>query len=375
MKPLHITHLASGDLLAGAEIMLLNLAQSLQSSDEIKLTVILLNYGELEKRLINNHIHTIVFDEQKYSSLAIFLKLTRYLRENRPNLLHTHRIKENIIGSMAAKIASPKIKSIRTIHGAPECKYRIINFRQNILHFLDIFTAKYIQELSITVSEDLEEKYSRHIADNKILTIENGINFPDIEECKKARLSWPGPYENIKVSFIGRLNSVKRVDIFIELAKYTFDHKLQNYSFYIFGDGPLSGDVRHSLSDLPDNFYIYQMGFKENIHEYLCQSDILVITSDHEGLPISALEAISYKVPIIAHGVGGIPKLLGNGEYGTILDSQSIKKLFKHLVSFSKNKRIFMEKSDKAYLHARKNYSIDRCTFEYINLYKLLSDT
>ncbi|MCK5666397.1 MAG: glycosyltransferase, partial [Thiotrichaceae bacterium] len=60
-------------------------------------------------------------------------------------------------------------------------------------------------------------------------------------------------------------------------------------------------------------------GHCENMQQKLADLDILLITSDHEGLPMILLEAMALKTPVIAHAVGGIPMVLNQGECGALV--------------------------------------------------------
>jgi glycosyltransferase involved in cell wall biosynthesis len=67
---------------------------------------------------------------------------------------------------------------------------------------------------------------------------------------------------------------------------------------------------------------VHVMGEVTDLYPALAQMDAVVITSDHEGLPMLLLEAITLEVPVIAHAVGAIPHVLRAGEYGTLVVHQ-----------------------------------------------------
>ena len=112
-------HVASGDLWAGAEVQLYTLAKTLHSQTDAIVSVVLFNHGTLEHKLRVAGIHVVVIDESALNGIQILLRLVRNIREQRPDVIHTHRIKENILGSIAA-ILCCNIPSLRTVHGAPE---------------------------------------------------------------------------------------------------------------------------------------------------------------------------------------------------------------------------------------------------------------
>lgn len=369
-KIITVIHVASGDLLAGAEIMLYQLASAQIKSPKLKLYVVLLNHGKLETKLKQSGIKTIIIDENNNTSLQILFKLIKIFLKIKPNIVHTHRTKENILASLALLISLRSTNSLRTVHGSSEHNNYFYSTKQMLTNFIDKICANHLQQKIVAVSDELNIKLRQVYNNFKILTIENGIDFNKVDNEPRTKIVLPGPKKNIKIAFIGRLAPVKRVDLFIELAHYFYKMNLNNYSFYIFGDGPLKNDVDIYLASLPEDMPIYAMGFKDNIQDFLRKMDILLITSDHEGLPIIALEAIIFKIPIISHSVGGIPKLLGFGKYGTLIDRQDVKLFMQEIINYKNNKKYYTNQSDKAYDYARANYSIENCASRYINIYE-----
>ena len=115
------------------------------------------------------------------------------------------------------------------------------------------------------------------------------------------------------------------------------------------------------------------MGFIENIPEYMKKLNLMLITSDHEGLPMNLLEALSLQVPVISNSVGGIPDVLDHGNYGTLITQQISKSYVEALIEYINNPGIFIEKSRNGYHYLRNNFSAEKNANKYILLYKKLS--
>lgn len=86
-----------------------------------------------------------------------------------------------------------------------------------------------------------------------------------------------------------------------------------NIHFHIYGSGPLQETLATQVRENHADNYIHFEGHCDTIAQELQTLDTLLMTSDHEGLPMILLEAMSLKTPIIAHAVGGIPNLLDQG--------------------------------------------------------------
>ena len=95
---MNILHLASGDLWAGAEVQLYHLCTALKQKCAIDLHIVLLNHGQLEQKLIENGIRVTVLDENILSTHKIGWRLHQYVKNNPVDIIHSHLLKENLIG-------------------------------------------------------------------------------------------------------------------------------------------------------------------------------------------------------------------------------------------------------------------------------------
>jgi len=318
---LHITHIASGDLWAGAEVQLHTLCKTLNNMPDITVSVILLNHGTLEDKLREQNICVEVLDETELSSIRIFTSLIKTLKRLKPNIIHTHRNKENILGSFAAKIAG-NITSLRTVHGAPEHQPHLNKPHKLIIHLLDWLTARFIQKKIITVSEDLKLILAKNLPENKLDTVENGVDIDALASYKKPQTQKKTSQQHsFKVGLVGRLVPIKRVDLFIRTARHMQDHHPElSIHYHIYGDGPLYNELTQLAHSLGVNNIIKLEGHCDDIHSQIASLDALLITSDHEGLPMTLLEAMALGTPVIAHSVGGITNVCQKGACCWLVD-------------------------------------------------------
>ena len=367
-----VVHVASGDLWAGAEVQLYYLATELHKNNQVRLRVVLLNHGILENRLKEAGINVTVFDETVLSSLQIFFRMCSFLKEQSPNIVHTHRQKENVLGGLATLFCS-KAKSLRTVHGAPESKPNLRQISKQLSRFLDWLAGRLLQDMIIAVSAELKEKLSHRYAAAKICVIENGINLNELETSSIESVDLPGPADAIKVAIVGRLVSVKRIDVFLKVAHALFTQYPSRYAFYVFGDGPLFDNLKKLGEDLGIDGQLFLMQFKPNIPAYLSKMDLLLITSDHEGLPMNLLEALCLRVPVIAHAVGGIPKVLQDGQFGTLIFNQDVKEYAAAIMNYAQDPQAFHHKANAAHHAIADLYSSRVCAERHFLLYNALT--
>jgi len=351
---LTVVHFASGDLWAGAEVQLFTLCKYLNRNKKINVKVILLNEGELAKRLRNEGIEVIVFDESRINAFQIYLKVNHQIKTWRTDILHTHRQKENIIGGITAKLN--RIKSVRTVHGAPEHESTWRMPHKKLIIKLDQLIAKYFHNKIISVSSELTKKLYSLYSKEKVITVENGVDLELLQPHKKNPLLI-FKNEIITIGLVGRLVPVKQVELFIDTANSLIKSHNNKFKFVIYGDGPLKKSLNKKINDLELSDIVTLMGHRRNILDCINKLDILIITSKHEGLPITLLEAMAIGVPVISTNVGCIPTVIKNGVSGMLVNSMYPEEICKSIESTinSIQKTISMVKN--ARLQVNENYS------------------
>ena len=308
-----ILHIISGDLWAGAEVQAYTLLTALR--DDCVLLVVLMNHGQLADRLIQAGICVTIIDERRTNSLNIFFRLCTLIRHFAPDLIHTHRQKENILGAMANAIAGRFIRkhfwrrsaSVRTTHGATEHDTQGI---KKIQTWLDYYCGNQLQDAVISVSKDLAKKLHSHFPATKIHIIENGIDIHTLQQAQPAadiRITQPTAYH---IGIVGRLEPVKRIDLFLLAAQQILARTTTNVHFHIIGDGKLATELKTLCSELKLTEAVSFHGHRTDPAQVIAALDMVVICSDHEGTPMTALETLALGKPLIAHRVGGLAEVL-----------------------------------------------------------------
>ncbi len=111
--------LASGDLWAGAEVMIHQLCRGLGERQELETLVVLLNHGRLEEELIKSGFAVRVMDENSMSAFGLIKTLYGIVREFSPDVIHSHRYKENLLAWLVTRVKRG-VKLLFTQHGMPE---------------------------------------------------------------------------------------------------------------------------------------------------------------------------------------------------------------------------------------------------------------
>jgi glycosyltransferase involved in cell wall biosynthesis len=134
--------------------------------------------------------------------------------------------------------------------------------------------------------------------------------------------------DNVHVLFVGRLVPQKNPELFVDLAvRLVRDLPNRRLTFEVAGDGPLRRSLEKLVSE--SGFAAGQFlfsGTATNIDKVYQQSDIVVLTSEHEGTPNVILEAMARGIPVVATSVGGVPEVLDH-ERGFLVQSGDLEGL------------------------------------------------
>jgi protein-tyrosine-phosphatase len=158
-RTLRVCHVASGDSWAGADMQLATTAAYLVGRPDVDLTAVLLNEGPLARELRRHGVEVAVVDETRTSALGILRFLIRFLKEHRIDLVHTHRHKDNVLGTLAAKLAGT-LHVVRTVHGRsdrPASMSAWNKLERGVYQALDRTASLYFADLIIAVSKRMAD--------------------------------------------------------------------------------------------------------------------------------------------------------------------------------------------------------------------------
>jgi glycosyltransferase involved in cell wall biosynthesis len=319
-----VLHVISGDLWAGAESQALTLLRSLAGFEDLALAAVLMNEGRLAQELRRAGIRVTVLPERELSPFTLLNRLRREIREWAPDIVHTHREKENVLGSLANRMAGGAA-CVRTVHGLPEPgvagPFRV---RRRLVEWLDRLSARFLQDAVICVSDDLRARLASTYPRPLVVAVTNGIDVAAIAREATPFEFLPMQPQVRHIGIAGRLEPVKRVDLFVEMAVALLRRQPEvGLRFHVFGEGSLGERLREQSRALGLDDVLTFHGNRNDITSCIAALDVIVLSSDHEGLPMVALEALAVRTPIVAHAVGGLPALVTETGGGTLVRSQA----------------------------------------------------
>lgn len=323
---MRVLHVVSGDLWAGAEAQVTQLLKGLSRDASLQVAAFALNDGELVRRLRAAGITTYCARESETGFLQLARMLLRSVDEFRPQLIHSHRYKEHIL-AMTLHWLRPSVRLVRTVHGAPEVRIAAYDLRRQAIRVLDRLCARR-EDACVVVSQDLARRIALILKPPRLEVIPNAVDVDQLQkELSDAVPTLPDASPSRRrVGLVGRLVPVKRVDLFLDVAERVAARN-PGVDFFIIGDGPLRDQITRRIDTSAALRNVHLTGAVQPMAPLMSTLDVLVITSDHEGLPTVLLEAMALRVAVVARAVGGIPEVVAHGRSALLVETADVESI------------------------------------------------
>lgn len=373
---LGVCHIASGDLWAEAEVQIATLLKYLVRDGGVELSAILLNDGRLAEEIRHLGVELLVIPESRIGFLGILRRAAKFLRGRKIHVLHSHRYKENLLAAMLAlRFQIPHI--VQTLHGMPEPQRRLKRLRQSLISTLNRFISRTAPDRLICVSPEMTRRLRGLAAPHRLVTITNGIDFASVRSClsaaeAKMRLGIPSDHQVLGVA--GRLEPIKRLDIFLRAAAKVRAIRA-NTKFVIAGQGREANNLKLLAESLGIGEHVLFLGHRDDIYDVLRAFDVLVMCSDHEGLPMVLLEALALGLVVVAREVGGIPEVIQDGENGILVksdDPSALAAACLEVLADAERRRRLADLGPKL---VAKRFSAEHMAAQVAQLYRSLTDS
>ena len=257
-------------------------------------------------------------------------EVVRILRRERPAVLHTHSAKAGGVGRLAALLAGrarPQV-IVHTFHGHVLEGY-FPPLRSAVFRWIERVLAKLTTKL-IVVSEEVGRDLIRLkvAGGDRIKVVELGFDLERFvvsnEDRAKLRESLRSdlsiPLDRKVVTLVGRIVPIKRLDRFLAIANRLRER--EDIHFLIVGDGELRPQLESSEAARALGERVTWTGFRHDLVPIYCASDVVALTSDNEGTPVSLIEAQAAGVPVVTTNAGGAGDVVEDGISGRVLDRE-----------------------------------------------------
>jgi len=260
-----------------------------------------------------------------FSNVKVFFVLLNLMKQQKYVMVHTHTPVASFVGRIAAKIAGvPHI--VYTAHGFHFHEYGS-EFRNFIYYRLERFAGRFTDVLITINEDDYKIAKERNIIPNGRVVYIKGVGV-DTEKLNPQKFSFALKMEyrsklglnrsDFLVIVVAELIKRKNLNDIIMAIKLAKERKYP-IRLLIAGDGVMEQQLKDLVfaNDLDND--VFFLGRRSDVPELLYISDVLVMTSLHEGLPRAVMEAMAMEKPVVAYNIRGVRELVVDGETGFLV--------------------------------------------------------
>lgn len=375
-----------------------------------------LNNGEFESVLIAGRVpegeedmayfaeaHGIepVFIEQMSRELSVkdvvsLFRIFAEIRRHKPDIIHTHTAKAGTVGRTAAffyNLFTPRSRRARVVHTFHGHVFHSYygRFKTRIFIGIEKLLARFATDKIVVISpqqlDEINETFGVGRAE-QFEIVPLGIDLDAFRGGAEARSAFRedlGLSEGeFAVGFVGRLTEIKDVSLYLRVAALIKpDTEAPPMRFVIVGDGHLRGRLEREAESLGIRDRVIFAGNRADLDQVYAGLDAVALTSMNEGTPLSLIEAMAARRPVIATRVGGVRDLLGETienadgfsicSRGIAVDSRSPADLVKGLIYLAKDEKLRTRIAGEGHNFVLENYSKDRLVDDIARLYRGLA--
>lgn len=310
-------------------------------------------------------IPELIRNPNPVSDRKAYRKIKAIIEEFKPDIVHTHASKAGVLGRKAAISCGVKI-IVHTYHGHVFHSY-FGKFKTHLIKSLERNLAKKssgIVAISNLQKEELVKKH-RICAADKVKVVPLGFDLSSFlrdNPAKRAQVRNDYNIEavDIAIAIVGRLAPIKNHSFFLKVIEQLLEKGVLNIKVFIVGDGS-ERELIEKMSNSLNTKYGQKITLTSWIFDIATFNkgmDIICLTSDNEGTPVSLIEAQASGLPVISTDVGGVRDIVLDGESGFITKLGDIETYVEKLRLLVENEklRVKFAATGRDFVTSRFNY-------------------
>lgn len=316
------------------------------------------------------------------SDRKAYLKIKEVIEEFKPDIVHTHASKAGALGRKAAHACKVPV-IVHTFHGHVFHSYfgkaKTFIFKSIERNLANKSTG------IIAISEQQKVELSsihKICPADKIKVIPLGFDLDkfrvNLESNRsETREKYNLSEDEVAVAIIGRLAPIKNHQLFLDVARNILAKGNKNVRFFIVGDGELNIKTTEISNQINAEFgrKIILTSWIKDVNAFNAGMDIICLTSNNEGTPVSLIEAQAANIPVVTTDVGGVKDIVWEGETGFIVPKGNVKAFEEKLTILIENKEIRQKMSQNGWEFVKEKFHYLRLVKDMETYYKELLNT
>jgi glycosyltransferase involved in cell wall biosynthesis len=296
------------------------------------------------------------------------------MRQEHPHIVHTHTAKAGFLGRIAARLAGVPV-TVHTFHGHVLHGY-YGPVKNKLLRRVEQSLAWATDRL-VTVSEQVKnDLVSYGVAKaEKISVVPLGFDLDPFlnSHAQKGefRREMGLSQAHKLVGIVGRIFPIKNHPLFLDAAARISAGE-PAARFVVVGDGVLRPTLKKQAAELGITDRVIFTGWRRDLPRICADLDVLVVSSDNEGTPVSAIEAMAAGCPVVATRVGGLADLIENHKTGRLVPPRNAEALASAVLVLLSSPPIARALGRNAQESVRRRFAVQRLLNDIDDLYSQL---
>lgn len=287
------------------------------------------------------------------------------MRKFRPHILHTHTAKAGVTGRLAAMMTRVPAR-FHTFHGHLLHGY-FSGAATRGLVMVESALARHTDRLIAVGAQVRDDLLAAGVGSPaQYVVVPPGTSLGPLPGRLAARSALGVPPDAPVVAFVGRLTRVKRPDRLLAVAREV-SRALPGTKFLVCGHGDLAADIQHAARHGQSGITL--LGWRADVETVYAATDLVVLTSDNEGMPVSLIEAALAGVPAVATDVGSVAEVVQHEATG-ILAGTDHKALARAVTRLLTDEQLRRDMGACARVWATARFSPERLVSDIEQLYE-----
>jgi glycosyltransferase involved in cell wall biosynthesis len=298
--------------------------------------------------------------------IRAFTTLVKEIRIFKPHVIHTHTAKAGFLGRIASIISLQPSIRIHTFHGHLLNGY-FGSFKRSLVVIAERILAIFTDQLLAVGDKVRQDLLNEGIGKKeKFGLMPPGLEINKLLSKDQSLKSFGMSDARLQCAYIGRVTQIKRPDRFLDVVSEVKKRGI-DLDFFLAGDGELLEGCRKRISD--QNLPVTVLGWQSNIEKVLSAADIVILTSDNEGTPLSLIQAGMAGLPVVTTNVGSVPEVVLDGVTGIITDLD-VQEIVNALEKLATDKALRERLGLAAQEFTLANFGVQRLVRDHEELYK-----
>ena len=363
-RKIKILHVIDSLGIGGMERVVIDVANGLDAAKFEQIVCCISRRGEAADQL-RDGVRCIDLGKGAKADRLMPLKLARLIRRERPDIVHSQSWSG--VDTALAVLLTPGVKLVHSEHGRNYHDLR----GQTLLRRLARRVVYQVADTVFAISGEVREFYCRqtNFPIERMQVIPNGVDVRRIEEAdaRGVREELGIAPNDFVVGTVARLDLNK--DTMTLLKAFAAIPQSPKVKLLIVGDG----DQRSRLEEFANSAVLNQSVifacWRRDVPRLLKAINVFALSSLSEGMPLTVLEAMAARLPVVATAVGALPEMVDEGKTGFLVATGDAEAMAEKLGCLVANPQLAKGFGEEARHKVEREFSLDQMLRRYAELY------